>query len=176
MAENISHKIILDDKDTFLPNYLKATNHTENIFEFLNNSDKAIEVFYSSIPQEKINYAYAKGKWSITEILQHITDSERVMGMRALSFARGDKNHFPGFDQDIYHTNSSSKLDFREKIEELVVLRKSHILMFQSFDEKQLNSSGVSSGFLRSVKAHAYIIVGHELHHRKTIAERYLNL
>lgn len=174
MTEKFSNKIILDKKDTFLPNYLKAVNYTKNIFELLNNSDKEINAFYANIPQEKRNYAYAKGKWTIAEILQHITDSERVMGMRALSFARGDENHFPGFDQDIYHKNSTSNLNFEQKIEELTALRKSHILMFQSFNENQLNSTGVSSGFLRSVKAHAYIIVGHEMHHRKTIEDRYL--
>ena len=172
--KSISDKIIIDKNDSFLPNYLKAVDYAENIFELLNNSAIEIEQFYASIPKNKIHFAYAKDKWTIAEILQHITDSERVIGMRALCFARGEQQNLPGFDQDIYHQNARSKLSFEKMIEELILLRKSHILMFQSFDEKQLQKTGISSGFLRTVLAHAYIIVGHEMHHRKTILQRYL--
>lgn len=172
--KSISDKIIVDKNDSFLPNYLKAVDYTENIFELLNISAIEIEQFYASIPKNKIRFAYAKDKWTIAEILQHITDSERVIGMRALCFARGEQQKLPGFDQDIYHQNAGSKLSFVKIVEELILIRKSHILMFQSFDENQLQKTGISSGFLRTVLAHAYIIVGHEMHHRKTIQERYL--
>lgn len=166
--------ILLDPNDTFLPNYLKAVDYAENIMELLECSLEEIESFYGSIPAEKHNFRYEENKWSIAEILQHIIDSERVISMRALCFARGENQSLPGFDQDLYMQNAQSKLSFADTLEEFLALRKSNILMFKSFSDEQLERTGTSSGFLRNVKAHAYIIVGHEKHHRKVLMSKYL--
>lgn len=165
--------VLLDSNDTFLPNYLKAVNFTDDIFGLLNNSCTEIEEFYTKIPQEKQHYAYKEGKWTISEVLQHIIDSERIISMRALCFARGETMPLPGFDQDVYMQNAQSQLSFSQKLEELLSLRKSNVFMFNSFSEVQLLRTGVSSGFLRNVLAHAYLIVGHELHHRKALEDKY---
>lgn len=165
--------ILLDPTDIFLPNYLKAVNYIEDILPLLNNSYQEIERFYKNIPSEKHNFAYADGKWTVSEVLQHIIDCERIIAMRALCFARGEKQNLPSFDQDLYMLNAQSNNSFEDKIEEFLTLRKSHIYMFNSFSEAQLQKTGTSSGFNRNVLAHIYIIVGHEIHHRNVLENFY---
>jgi uncharacterized damage-inducible protein DinB len=126
-------------------------------------------------PKEKLEYAYAEGKWTLAEVLLHIIDAERVFQYRALRFARNDKTPLPGFDQDVYvpHSNAS-KRTIEDIKEEYMAVRQSTILLFNSFDDEALQRLGVSSGSPLSVRATGFIISGHQAHHLKIIRERYL--
>lgn len=132
--------------------------------------------FLKEIPKKKWNYRYAEGKWSIKEVVQHIIDAERVFSYRALCFARKDAGPLPGFDENLFAANS--KADDRTKkdlLKELKTVQESSAQLFRSFDEEQLNQPGVASGNPTYVKGIAYILVGHALHHKKILEERYLN-
>jgi len=126
-------------------------------------------------PIEKFDYRYAVGKWTIKEVLQHIIDTERIFGYRALRIARGDQTPIAGFDQDDYVTaaKSSDKL-FDAMLEDYKVCRANTIAMFRSFDDEMLMQIGNVSGANMSTRAAGYIIVGHELHHMDVLQERYL--
>lgn len=127
------------------------------------------------IPVEKRNYRYARGKWTIKEMLQHIIDAERIFAYRALCFARKDSTPLPGFDENEYAFNSkAAKRDWNEMVEEFKVLRKSNELMFGSFDKQQLDSTGTASGKSVYVSAIGFILVGHIHHHVNVLKERYL--
>ena len=129
----------------------------------------------SEVPADKWDYSYAEGKWTIKEVVQHIIDGERIFCYRALCFARKDKTALPGFDENTYA--AASKADKRSKddlIEELQATQTSSAQLFRSFDEEQLNESGVANGKSVYVKAIGYIIVGHALHHKNILLERYL--
>lgn len=131
--------------------------------------------FLKDIPKKKWNYRYAEGKWSIKEVVQHIIDAERVFAYRALCFARKDQTPLPSFDENIFAANS--KADERTKkdlIKELRTVQGSSAQLFNSFDEEQLDQSGIASGKSTYVKGIAYILVGHALHHKKILEERYL--
>jgi uncharacterized damage-inducible protein DinB len=131
--------------------------------------------FLKDIPKKKWNHRYAEGKWSIKEVVQHIIDAERVFAYRALCFARKDQTPLPGFDENIFAVNS--KADERSKkdlIKELKTVQDSSTLLFNSFDEEQLEQPGVASGKPTYVKGIAYILLGHALHHKKILEERYL--
>lgn len=131
--------------------------------------------FLKEIPKKKWNYRYAEGKWSIKEVVQHIIDAERVFAYRALCFARKDQTPLPGFDENIFA--ASAKADERSKkdlIKELKAIQESSALLFSSFDEEQLEQPGVASGKPTYVKGIAYILLGHALHHKKILEERYL--
>lgn len=132
--------------------------------------------FLKDIPKKKWNYRYAEGKWSIKEVVQHIIDAERVFAYRALCFARKDQTPLPSFDENIFAANS--KADERSKkdlIKELKTVQESSVQMFNSFDEEQLEQPGVASGKPTYVKGIAYIVLGHVLHHKKILEERYLS-
>ena len=157
-------------------NYIKLVE--ENDFRIgLRDQGAKAAAFFKSIPEEKLNYKYAAGKWTIKEVLQHILDAERVFNYRALAFARKEKAPLPSFDENNYTANSHA--DTRsgtELIEEFIALRKSTEMLFNSFTDEDLNSTGIASGNQISVHAIGYITVGHVLHHINIIRERYLSI
>lgn len=124
---------------------------------------------------EKADDAYAPGKWTIKELVGHMIDTERIMVFRLLSFARGDKNKLPGFEEDEYvanaHFKDRSLFSFSE---EFALLRKSNLYLIKSLNEEELNKSGNANGNQISVKALVYILAGHIIHHTRIIKERYL--
>jgi uncharacterized damage-inducible protein DinB len=116
-----------------------------------------------------------KGKWSIKEIMVHITDDERIYGYRALRFARNDHTPLPGFEQDGYiafaGANNRSITDIMEEYE---AVRRSTIALFNGLDEEALRRSGVANDSKVTVRALGYHIAGHEMHHINIIKEQYL--
>jgi len=141
----------------------------------LQNHQTGLVSLLENVPEEKWDYRYAEGKWSIKEVVQHIIDGERVFSYRALCFSRKDKTALPGFDENLFTENANA--DSRTKqdlIDELKTVQKSSAQMFNSFNEEQLEQHGVASGQPTYVQGIAYILVGHALHHKKILEERYL--
>ncbi|MCW5516689.1 DinB family protein [Muriicola sp. Z0-33] len=137
----------------------------------LNNFPQFIE----SLPDEKLQYAYAEGKWTILETLVHILDAERVFQYRALRFARKDDTPLPGFDQDIYVPSSmANQRTKKDIIEEYKAVRSSSIALFAPLNEEALHRFGTASGGKMTVAALGFMICGHQKHHRNIIRERYL--
>lgn len=129
----------------------------------------------SDLSEEKEDYRYAEGKWSIKELLQHLIDSERVFAYRALRFARHDPKELPGFDENLYaETSHASDRSMSSLLEEFDLMRRSNILMFDSMEEVVLKRQGLVDGNSLSVRALGFICCGHLLHHLKVIQERYL--
>lgn len=131
--------------------------------------------FIASIPNDKWDYAYDEGKWTIAEALLHIIDTERIFQYRALRFSRNDDSHLPGFDQDNYVPNSNANSRSKESIiKEYQAVRQSSLALFSSLNEDSLNRRGTASGSQMSVAALGFITLGHQRHHRDIIRERYL--
>ncbi len=119
--------------------------------------------------------AYAPGKWSIREVVGHITDTERVMAYRALSFARGDGAALPGMDQDEWAGAARhGERSLRSLMEELALVRGASVSLMRSLDPGQLGRRGTASGAQSTVRAICYFLVGHAAHHRTVLERRYL--
>lgn len=147
----------------------------DEILVALDENTKATILFLNSIPEEKWTFSYAKGKWTIKDLVQHVIDSERIFSYRALRFARNDKTPLAGFDENTFA--ASSKANSRTKLElitEFEAARKSTYLLFKSFDEEQLNYSGNANNNWISVKGIGYVIAGHVKHHMHILKERYV--
>ncbi|MFD2541571.1 DinB family protein [Lacinutrix gracilariae] len=131
--------------------------------------------FFNSLPEDKMDYAYAEGKWTIKEVLQHIIDTERVLVYRALRFSRNDKTELPGFDENAYTMSSEANRRSKEAlIEEFTHVREATISLFKSFTNQMLLQKGKASGGDMSVRAIGFIVIGHEKHHSHVVKERYL--
>ncbi|MBA3711370.1 MAG: DinB family protein [Pyrinomonadaceae bacterium] len=131
--------------------------------------------FIFSLPEEKLTYRYADGKWTIKEILLHIVDDERIYAYRALRFARNDKTELPGFEQDEHAAYSgANKRSIRSILREFSTVRSSTISLFSGLDDNSFTRVGMANGNVMSVRAAAYHIAGHELRHMNIIKERYL--
>ncbi len=116
----------------------------------------------------------APDEWTIKEILAHIIDDERIYTYRALRFARGDETELPGFDQDAYAAASGANdRSIEDILEELTAVRMATIAFFQSLAEEAFTRAGVSNDHRMSVRAAAYHIAGHELHHINDIQKTY---
>jgi uncharacterized damage-inducible protein DinB len=147
----------------------------EDLKMVLKNQLNETETFLRSIPEQKYLYKYDEGKWSVKEVLQHITDTERVFTFRSLAFSRKDPNTFPSFSENDYATNSKAdSKKWGDLIEEFIAVRRSTEALFDGFSEEQLNSVGKASNYEMSVKALGYTIAGHVAHHVNILKERYL--
>lgn len=147
----------------------------KTIIENLIDSQKEFENVLGNIPLKKQNYAYAQGKWSLKEVIQHIIDTERVFCYRALCFARNDKTSLPGFNQDMFVENDTSQSrKFEDLLEEMHVLRNATILLYKSFSDEALLRIGNASNNKMSVRALGYLFSGHQIHHLNVVKERYL--
>ncbi len=120
---------------------------------------------------------YAPGKWTVRDIIQHLTDAERVFSYRALRFARNDKTTLPGFDENTYAENTGANTRPLEQVlEELKLVRKSTIALFDTFDDDALRRTGVMARSELPVLAIGFTIVGHQQHHFGVLQERYFPL
>ncbi|MCB0173157.1 MAG: DinB family protein [Anaerolineae bacterium] len=130
--------------------------------------------FIRSFPAERLTYRWAEGEWTIKEILVHVSDDERIYAYRALRFARGDATELPGFEQDEYVPYSkANERDIEDILAEYSSVRQATLTLFKSFDADALKRAGVSNDHVMSVRAAAYHIAGHELHHLNSIRENY---
>jgi len=128
-----------------------------------------------ALPEARGNHRYAPGKWSIKEIVGHVTDGERVFSYRALRIGRGDETPLPGFEQDDYVKNGGfDSRPLGDLLDELETVRRATVQLLAPLDEAAMLRRGTASGFPVSVRALAYITAGHELHHRNILKERYL--
>jgi len=125
---------------------------------------------------EQADYAYAPGKWSVKEVIGHITDAERVFDYRALCFARKDKTPLPSFDENLYVENANFKTrTLTDLLEEFQVVRASTIHLASNLDPASFEERGTASGHGITVRALLYVIAGHERHHAELLRERYLS-
>lgn len=120
---------------------------------------------------------YAPGKWTITEVLQHCIDTERIMAYRALRFARNDKTQLPGFDEELFAANAEgANRTFDDLLEEYRNLRKCTADLFKSFTDEMLGRRGATYVSEIDVLSLGFVIIGHAIHHNKIIIERYYTL
>jgi hypothetical protein len=146
-----------------------------SIIENLKDSQTKFDELFRQLPVYKQDFAYAEGKWTTKELIQHIIDTERVFCYRALCFARNDKTSLPGFDQDLFVSNDNANdRNFIGLLDEMQTLRNSTIQLYKSFTEEALQRIGNASGNDMSVRALGYLFSGHQLHHLKVYKERYL--
>lgn len=161
------------DYSPFSETYVSLVE-TGDIKVMIKDSLKELEFFLQTIPADKADYAYAPGKWTVKEMLQHAVDTERVFAYRAMCFARGEQQPLPGFDQDEYALNvdvSARTLDGLK--EEMILARKLSVILFENLREQDLNKRGIASNHPVTVLSYGYIMIGHWRHHQKMLKEKY---
>ena len=120
------------------------------------------------------DYRYAPDKWNAKEVLGHVCDAERIFAYRALRIARGDQTPLPGFEQDDYVKNGPfARAPLPEIIEDYIAVRRATLTLLRNLDEAAWGRRGVASKNEVTVRALAYMIAGHELHHRRILEEKY---
>ncbi len=131
--------------------------------------------FFAGISEEKSLHRYAPGKWSIRQVLNHITDTERSFAFRALWFARGFDTSLPSYDQDIAASGAEAdSIPWAAHVEEFRHVRMATISLFRNMPAQAWMRSGIASDNRFTVRALAYLVPGHVTHHTKIVRERYI--
>lgn len=127
------------------------------------------------ISEEKMNFSYAEGKWTLKDMLQHLIDTERIFAYRALRFARNDKTELPGYDHELYALESNANAKFKDQLlKEFVAVHRATIMFFNQLSNEALKRKGTASGEELTVEMIAHIIAGHTQHHLSVIEENYI--
>ena len=163
--------------DEYAPYYSKYISRVPegDVIATLSEQLESTLAVLRNITEEQANSRYAEGKWSIKELVGHLTDSERIFGYRLLRFARNDQTPLPGYEQDDYVANAGfDKCRLSNLIEELEHVRKSNLSLLRNLDAEAWQRRGDANDQPVSVRALAYIIAGHETHHMEILRTRYL--
>jgi uncharacterized damage-inducible protein DinB len=127
-----------------------------------------------SISEEKASYRYAPGKWSIKQIIGHITDHERIMTYRALRFSRKDKTPLPGYDQNLFVDNSTfDQQSLTQLLNEFEHVRNASISLMDSLSPEQRLLTGTAWKYELTVEEFLKATVGHEIHHLDILRQKY---
>ena len=146
-----------------------------NVLAALDEQRRQMLLLLSGRTEADGEIRYAPDKWSLKEVLGHINDGERILSYRALRIARGDATPIEGYEQDDYVRNSPfGQCPLSDLIEDYIAVRRATVSLFRNLDEAAWTRRGVANKNEVTVRALAYIIAGHELHHRRIIEEKYL--
>lgn len=145
-----------------------------NVIERLASQIVQTAELTGSISEDQASYRYQPDRWSVKEVLGHVADAERVFAYRALAFSRGDEQPIPGMEQDQWMDAARfDEQSIAEVVADLVAIRQSTVTLFRGFSPTQWRRRGLASDVEFQAGAIAWIIAGHELHHRAVLEKRY---
>jgi hypothetical protein len=161
------------DYPVFYDTYISLTTGTD-VQNLLSGSLAGLEDFLYSIADNQSDFAYAAGKWTVKEVLQHCIDTERIFAYRALSHARGEQQSLPGFEQNHYAAMATvNHRTLSSLVEEFILVRRTTLLLFESFTQEDLARIGTVNGNAIKTLCWGFIIEGHWLHHQRILKEKY---
>jgi hypothetical protein len=163
-----------NEYDAYYEKYVSLVKETD-IVSALENQSGELQNLLAAVSEEKSFYAYAEGKWTIKEVVGHLIDGERIFAYRALRIGRADATPLEGFEQDGYIENANfNERTLADLAEELLLLRRANNLFFKNLSAAAWLRVGTASDAPVSVRALAYIMIGHIRHHANILRERYL--
>jgi hypothetical protein len=156
----------------FYQGYVARVPETD-ILQALLDQPKELKRVADSVGARE-RFRYSPGKWSVREIFGHLVDAERFFGHRAFCISRSDPNPLPGFDENAYvaHSRYDSQ-SVADSVRAFTLLREANVQHLQSLSEDAWPLTGVANGANVTVRAVAYIMAGHALHHLAVLKERY---
>ncbi|WP_116127368.1 DinB family protein [Lewinella sp. IMCC34183] len=163
-----------DEYATFYHGYVSLVPPAITLRSALDDSAAGLSEYLNELADGREEYAYAPGKWTIKQAVQHLIDTERIMAARALRLGRHDATPLPGFDQDSYAAVADLRhREFPRMVAELETIRKTTVSLFNGFTDEDLRFRGTVSGGPMSCRALGFIICGHGYHHLNVFRERY---
>jgi hypothetical protein len=146
----------------------------ENILEILDEQRRQFVLMMSGRSEDDGNFRYAPGKWTVKELIGHINDTERIFTYRALRIARGDQTPIEGFEQDDYVRNADfNARSLEEMVEDYIAIRRATLSLLRNLQPEAWTRKGIANNNEVTVRAIAYTLAGHDLHHRRILEERY---
>ncbi len=165
-----------DEFAPFYANYVSGVPDGD-ITEILEAQARELVELLGRLDVARAEYRYAPGKWSVKEVVGHITDTERIFAYRALRISRGDATPLAGFDQDTYVAGAHfDRRDLGSLLAEFQTVRAATVSLFRSMTEEESRRAGSANATPVTARALAFIAAGHERHHSRILRERYLSV
>lgn len=170
----LSKDILENEYNPYYQPYINALKEVE-LFTALDKSYKDTIDLLENLHENELLFRYADDKWTIKEIVQHLIDAERVFSYRALRFSRNDNTNLPGYDENLFVSNShANERTIYDLLTEFQNVRSATKSLFKSFTDEMFVKTGIANDAEMSVRAAGFIISGHQWHHLNIIKERYL--
>jgi hypothetical protein len=149
----------------------------EDLLTILSEDLKSTIALFEGISDEDGYFRYAPNKWSIKEVLGHMTDTERIMSYRLLRIGRGDQTALAGFNEnDFVEGSQINKQSIKDILEDFIATRKATITLIKNMPTDAWVNKGNANNTEVTTRAIGYIIAGHAIHHKQIINERYLSV
>lgn len=157
-----------------LSRYVEAVPDGD-ILATLESQAAETQAYLGALDATQAGHRYAPGKWTVKQVVAHVSDAERVFAYRALSFARKDQTALPPFEEDDWAAaNTCEQRSLQEVLAELAAVRQASLALFRGLDDEAWDRQGTANGKRFSVRALAWMLAGHEAHHLRVLRERYL--
>ena len=163
--------------DEYLPHFARYISLVPegDIRVLLAKQNESTLALLRGLSESQGGYRYAPGKWSIKELVAHLSDAERIFAVRALRFARADETPLPGFEENDYVENGSfDHFPLADIVSGFENVRRATVSLFRLMSTEASKRRGKANNAEISVRALAYVIAGHELHHLNILRTRYL--
>lgn len=162
-----------DEYAAYFHTYIESALSEPDIMEALENQIAEMRQLVQQTPAEELTKPHPPYTWTITQALGHLVDQERIFGYRAARFASNDPVELPGYDQEIITNNAGyERCDANVVVDEFEHLRRGNLLLFARLSEQQWSLRGVCEGKSISVRAIAYLLVGHLRYHADIFERR----
>jgi hypothetical protein len=162
-----------DEYPPFYAGYVTKADQPD-ILQLLQDQITLVQETLRPLSESEARYRYAPGKWSIKELVGHITDAERIFGYRTLRIARGDQTPLAGFDENAFVAGANfDERSLASLLAEFQAARTANLALLTNLPAEVLNRRGIANGSPISVRALIYIIAGHVEHHRTILRDRY---
>jgi hypothetical protein len=146
-----------------------------DVLELLERQCGETLTLVSGLSEEQALFRYAPEKWSVKQVIGHLSDTERVFTYRALRFSRNDATALPGFEENDFVAGANfDERPFGDVLDEFRSVRAASLTFFRSLNAELAQRSGVANEMAFTVRSVPYILAGHERHHAQVLRERYL--
>lgn len=161
------------DYAPFYQPYLDASASAADAHELLATQHDVL-AYMATWPEDKARHRYADGKWTVTEVVGHMADTERVFAYRLLRVARADATPLPGFDENAWQLHSGfADRSLASVVAELTAVRGASLALIHSLDAAALDRSAIASEKRVTARALVWLIAGHFAHHAAILRDRY---
>src|SRR5204863_8629076 len=163
------------EHSVYFGRYISLISDTD-IMRVLQEQSDETSALLRRLSEKDGNFRYAPDKWSAKQVVGHVNDTERVFAYRAMRMARADKTPLAGFEQDDYvRAGGFEKRTLADLADEFDAIRKSTLCLFRGLEDDAWTRQGIANNGDLSVRALAYMVAGHELHHRGILLEKYFS-
>jgi hypothetical protein len=165
-----------DEFAPFYANYVAGVPDGD-IVDVLAQQGRDLDALLAGLSAERAEFRYAPDKWTVKEVVGHVSDTERIFAYRALRISRGDATPLAGFDQDTYvATAAFGRRTLTDLLAEFQTVRAATVSLFRAMTDEESRRTGSANAVPVTARALAYIAAGHERHHARILRERYLTV